>query len=135
MRSSVDPTCLSQAAPPIHATSVMATSSRHSRAKTPTATASSPTRSRNGAVAAICERAPEGDWPGKTIVVAPDATHAVGELAHEWRQAWGGPVVGITGTVGKTTAKELIAAALASRFDTHKSEGNFNSRRACRSRS
>ena len=82
----------------------------------------------NGAVAAICERAPEGDWPGKTIVVAPDATHAVGELAHEWRQAWGGPVVGITGTVGKTTAKELIAAALASRFDTHKSEGNFNSR-------
>jgi UDP-N-acetylmuramoyl-tripeptide--D-alanyl-D-alanine ligase len=83
---------------------------------------------RNGAVAAICERAPEGDWPGKTIVIAPDATLAVGELAREWRRTWGGPVVGITGTVGKTTAKELFAAALASRFETHKSEGNFNSR-------
>ena len=83
---------------------------------------------RNGAVAAICERAPDGQWASKTIVVAPDATLAVGELAHEWRRAWSGPVVGITGTVGKTTAKELIAAALASRFETHKSEGNFNSR-------
>ncbi|MGH2634244.1 MAG: UDP-N-acetylmuramoyl-tripeptide--D-alanyl-D-alanine ligase, partial [Tepidiformaceae bacterium] len=83
---------------------------------------------KNGAVAALCERAPAVEWPDKTIVVAPDATRAIGELAHEWRQAWGGRVVGITGTVGKTTAKELVAATLAARFETHKSEGNFNSR-------
>jgi UDP-N-acetylmuramoyl-tripeptide--D-alanyl-D-alanine ligase len=82
----------------------------------------------NGAVAAICERAPEGDWSDRTIVIAPDATKAVGELAHAWRQECRTPVVGITGTVGKTTTKELTAAALASRFRTHKSEGNFNSR-------
>lgn len=83
---------------------------------------------RNGAVAAICGRLPEGEWPGKTIIVAPDPTLAVGELAHAWRMAWGGRVTGITGTVGKTTAKELVAATLAARFRTHKSEGNFNSR-------
>jgi UDP-N-acetylmuramoyl-tripeptide--D-alanyl-D-alanine ligase len=83
---------------------------------------------RSGAVAAICERAPEGDWPDKTIVVAPDATKAVGELAHAWRKECGPRVVGVTGTVGKTTAKELIAATLSQRFRTHKSEGNFNSR-------
>lgn len=82
----------------------------------------------NGAVAAICERTPEGDWPDKTIVVAPDATRTVGELAHEWRRACGARVVGITGTVGKTTAKEMTAAALARRFRTHRSGGNFNSR-------
>ncbi|MEO9254187.1 MAG: UDP-N-acetylmuramoyl-tripeptide--D-alanyl-D-alanine ligase, partial [Tepidiformaceae bacterium] len=82
----------------------------------------------NGAVAAICERAPAGDWAEQTIVIAPDATRAVGELAHAWRRECGTPVVGITGTVGKTTAKELTAAALARRLRTHKSGGNFNSR-------
>src|SRR5689334_5601201 len=82
----------------------------------------------NGAVAAICERAPGGDWPDRTIVVAPDATRAVGELAHAWRMECGPRVVGITGTVGKTTAKEMTAATLARRWRTHKSGGNFNSR-------
>ncbi len=82
----------------------------------------------NGAIAAICERAPEGEWAEKTIVVAPDATKAVGELAHAWRMECGPRVVGITGTVGKTTAKELTAAALATHFRTHRSGGNFNSR-------
>lgn len=83
---------------------------------------------RNGAAAAICERAPEGDWSEHTVIIAPDATRAVGELAQAWRRHCGAPVVGITGTVGKTTAKELTAATLATRFATHKSEGNLNSR-------
>ena len=81
-----------------------------------------------GAVAVICERPPEGEWPGATIVVAPDATRAVGELAHEWRRECGTAVVGITGTVGKTTTKELVAETLRARFEVHKSEGNLNSR-------
>ncbi|MCC6383256.1 MAG: UDP-N-acetylmuramoyl-tripeptide--D-alanyl-D-alanine ligase, partial [Dehalococcoidia bacterium] len=81
-----------------------------------------------GAVAIICERAPEGEWPGCTIVVAPDATRAVGELAAAWRIACAPRVVGITGTVGKTTAKELTACVLSARFRTHRSEGNLNSR-------
>lgn len=81
-----------------------------------------------GAAAVICTRAPEGSWPEATIVVAPDATRAVGELAHAWRKACGPRVVGITGTVGKTTAKEFTAALLSQRFNTHKSGGNFNSR-------
>ncbi len=83
---------------------------------------------RNGAVAAICERMPNGDWPDRTIVVAPDARKAVGELAHAWRMTCAPTVVGITGTVGKTTCKDMTAAVLAARFRTHKSEGNLNSR-------
>ncbi|MGI8926025.1 MAG: UDP-N-acetylmuramoyl-tripeptide--D-alanyl-D-alanine ligase [Tepidiformaceae bacterium] len=81
-----------------------------------------------GAAAAICERAPAGAWPAATIVVAPDATRAVGELAKAWRVACAPRVVGITGTVGKTTAKELTAGALSTRFRTHRSTGNLNSR-------
>ena len=83
---------------------------------------------RAGAVAAICSRPPEGDWPGKTIVIAPDTTRAAGELANAWRRACNPRVVGITGTVGKTTAKEMTAATLADRFPAHRSPGNLNSR-------
>ncbi|MBA4180061.1 MAG: UDP-N-acetylmuramoylalanyl-D-glutamate--2,6-diaminopimelate ligase [Anaerolinea sp.] len=82
----------------------------------------------NGAVAVICERVPDGDFPGKTIVVAPDTTRAVGELANAWRRECNPRVAGITGTVGKTTTKDLTAAAVAAGFSTHKSAGNFNSR-------
>jgi UDP-N-acetylmuramoyl-tripeptide--D-alanyl-D-alanine ligase len=83
---------------------------------------------RNGAVAAICDRAPDGGWPDKTIVVTPDGLAAISELAHSWRMACHPRVVGITGTVGKTTAKDLVAATLTNRFRVHKSEGNLNSR-------
>ncbi len=83
---------------------------------------------RAGAAAVICSNAPEGDWPDQTIVVAPDTTKAVGELARAWRQYCNPRVVGITGTVGKTTAKDLTATALATKFRTHRSKGNLNSR-------
>lgn len=82
----------------------------------------------NGAVTAICERVPPGEWPDRTIVIAPDARKAVGELAHAWRMTCAPTVVGITGTVGKTTCKDMTAAVLSARFRTHKSEGNLNSR-------
>lgn len=83
---------------------------------------------RRGALAAVCERMPEGAWRDRTIVVAPDARKAIGELARAWRTSVAPRVVGITGTVGKTTAKDLTAAAVAARFRTHKSPGNLNSR-------
>lgn len=82
----------------------------------------------NGAVAAVCERAPAGGAADKTLVVAPDTTRAMAELATAWRRECSPRVVGITGTVGKTTAKDVTAAVLATQFRTHKSEGNLNSR-------
>ena len=81
-----------------------------------------------GARAAVCERAPRGDWPDRTIAVVDDTRAAMAAFAQAWRRACGARVVGITGTVGKTTAKELTAAALATRFRTHHSPGNLNSR-------
>lgn len=80
-----------------------------------------------GAVAGVCERPPLRDWPARTVAIVPDTRQAMAELAKAWRRACGTPVVGITGTVGKTSAKELTAATLAGRFRTHRSKENFNS--------
>ena len=81
-----------------------------------------------GAAAVVCERAPAGDWPDRTIAVVDDTRAAMADLARDWRRARGATVVGVTGTVGKTTTKELTAAALGARFRTHRSPGNLNSR-------
>ena len=81
-----------------------------------------------GAPAAVCERPPQGDWPDRTLALVGDTRTAMAELARDWRRSCGVRVVGITGTVGKTTAKELTAAALDTRFRTHHSPGNLNSR-------
>jgi UDP-N-acetylmuramoyl-tripeptide--D-alanyl-D-alanine ligase len=82
----------------------------------------------SGAIAAVVSRPLANEWPGATITLTPDVTRAVGELAHAWRMECKPAVVGITGTVGKTTAKDFTAGVLAQRFRTHNSPGNFNSR-------
>src|SRR6202044_3896103 len=48
------------------------------------------------------------------------------KLAHRVRKEWGGRVIGVTGSAGKTTTKECIAAGLATRSKVLKTEGNFN---------
>ncbi len=82
----------------------------------------------HGAPAVVCERAPAGDWPDRTVAVVDDTRAAMAELASDWLQRCDVRVAGITGTVGKTTAKELTAAALGAHFVTHHSPGNLNSR-------
>ena len=51
---------------------------------------------------------------------------ALGAIAAEYLNILGIPVVGITGSVGKTSTKEMIASVLSVRFRTRKTEGNFN---------
>ncbi len=51
---------------------------------------------------------------------------ALSQLAAAVRRRWGKKVVGITGSAGKTTTKEMIARVLATRFQVLKTEGNFN---------
>ena len=82
----------------------------------------------HGAPAVVCERAPASDWPDRTVAVVDDTRTAMAELASDWLQRCDVRVAGITGTVGKTTAKELTAAALGAHFVTHHSPGNLNSR-------
>ena len=84
---------------------------------------------RKGAALAFCERGPyealEGREPGPLVLVE-DATAALQRLAGRYREGWPGLMIGITGSSGKTTTKDLVAAVLASAAPTLKTEGNLN---------
>jgi UDP-N-acetylmuramoyl-tripeptide--D-alanyl-D-alanine ligase len=60
------------------------------------------------------------------LIPVVDTTMALQALACHVRRQWGGRVIAVTGSMGKTTTKEMIAALLATRFRVHKSEGNLN---------
>ncbi len=55
-----------------------------------------------------------------------DTLYAMQDLAGHWRKKFDARVIGITGSVGKTSTKELVASVTAQKFSTLKSEGNYN---------
>ncbi|MBO5364568.1 MAG: UDP-N-acetylmuramoyl-tripeptide--D-alanyl-D-alanine ligase [Clostridia bacterium] len=59
-------------------------------------------------------------------IVVKDTQIALGHLAAAYRRQFSIPVVGITGSVGKTSTKEMIASVLRQSFETHVTKGNFN---------
>ena len=61
-----------------------------------------------------------------SIIVCNDPTVAVGDLAREYKKRSSVKTIGVTGSVGKTTTKELISAVLSEKFKVHKTEGNHN---------
>ena len=77
-----------------------------------------------GAIGVICEKEPE-ELPGPCIVVK-DSFAALRAVAEFYRQQMPVPIVGITGSVGKTSTKEFIAAVLSQKYKVHKTQGNFN---------
>lgn len=77
-----------------------------------------------GALAVVCEHAPE-DAAGPCLVVA-SCRDALRRLAAAYLDILAIPVVGITGSVGKTSTKEMIASVLAQKYRVHKTAGNFN---------
>jgi len=80
-----------------------------------------------GAVAAVVRKDQLHRFPGNMKLLPVDDTLiALQTLATAVRKLWGKPLIGVTGSAGKTTTKEAIAHVLASKFRVLKSEGNFN---------
>ncbi len=79
---------------------------------------------KNGASVAVGQRGftPES---GAGITV-PDSIKAMGKVAEHLCREFQGPIVAVTGSVGKTTTKDMIDCAIKSRFSTHKTPGNYN---------
>ncbi|HXR37465.1 MAG TPA: UDP-N-acetylmuramoyl-tripeptide--D-alanyl-D-alanine ligase [Terracidiphilus sp.] len=83
-----------------------------------------------GAVAAVVSRARVASMPDEVLAVplliTEDPLIALQALAAHVRRRWGKRVVAITGSAGKTTTKEAIAAALGAKLNVMKSRGNLN---------
>jgi UDP-N-acetylmuramoyl-tripeptide--D-alanyl-D-alanine ligase len=77
-----------------------------------------------GAVAAIVNE--PVCFNNAPVLLVRDTLEALQTMAHWARRAWGRPVVAITGSAGKTSTKEIVAAILGVRFRVGKTAGNFN---------
>ncbi|TMO53480.1 UDP-N-acetylmuramoyl-tripeptide--D-alanyl-D-alanine ligase [Pseudoalteromonas phenolica] len=79
---------------------------------------------KNGAIGAVVEREVKNiDIPQ---FIVPSTVDAMGQLGKVWRGRLNIPLVAVTGSVGKTSTKDMIAHILSSEFNTHKGRKNFN---------
>jgi len=82
-----------------------------------------------GAMAAVVAEAQLPRYAGLVrdrCIAVVDTFEALKQLARAVREAWGGKIAGVTGSVGKTTTKEILAALLGAKLRVLKSEGNLN---------
>ena len=79
-----------------------------------------------GAAGCLCARTPAAFLPDKFYIAVPDTRLARKALASWYRGQFNIPVVQITGSVGKTTTKEMIASVVSQRYRTLKTAENFN---------
>lgn len=79
-----------------------------------------------GAIAAITERGKGSQLNGVPQLQVEDTLQAYQQLARWWRDQFDIPVIAVTGSVGKTTTKELIAAVLSTQGNVLKSQANYN---------
>ena len=80
----------------------------------------------SGAAGCLTAKKPERMLPGKFYILVEDTLLALKALASWYRGKFDLPVVQITGSAGKTTTKEMIACVLAQKFNTLRTEANFN---------
>ena len=77
-----------------------------------------------GAACCVAQRIPEGET--RPILLVEDVQRALEQIAEAYRTTLSLPIVGITGSVGKTSAKEMIASVLEQRFRVLKTDKNLN---------
>lgn len=81
-----------------------------------------PSAIEKGALCAVSDRA----YDGFPCIVVNDPTEALQKIAAAYRSTLNITIVGITGSVGKTTTKEVVASVLSQKYNVIKTEGNFN---------
>ena len=81
----------------------------------------------NGAVAVLVNDEPDTYVQGVVYIQVEDSVKALQDLATEYRARFNIPFVAVTGSVGKTTTKDMIASVLATKYKVLKTAGNFNS--------
>ena len=79
-----------------------------------------------GAAALVVDDVRGAHELGVPVFEVADTLAALGALGRHWRRAWGKPVVGIAGSNGKTSTKEIVRAALGARLAVHATTGNLN---------
>ena len=77
-----------------------------------------------GALGVVCEKAPQN--PNGPYILVKDSFQALKDMAEFYLGGLDVKVVGITGSVGKTSTKEFVASVLAKKYRVQKTEGNFN---------
>jgi UDP-N-acetylmuramoyl-tripeptide--D-alanyl-D-alanine ligase len=83
---------------------------------------------RDGASALVVSRAPRLNSLGVPVYEVRDTLVGLGALARYWRRAWGKTIIGVAGSNGKTSTKDLIRAALSRSYSVHATTGNLNNR-------
>lgn len=81
---------------------------------------------KQGCRCVIAERVPL-DVKGIAVIIVPDSVRAIRDIAEYVKSQVDIKTVAVTGSVGKTTTKEFIAAVLNKKYNLYKTEGNFNS--------
>lgn len=79
----------------------------------------------NGAACCVVDKE-EGSFGNLPVVAVDDTFKALRDIAAFYREQFNIPVVGITGSVGKTSTKGMIASVLGNEYVTLKTEGNYN---------
>jgi UDP-N-acetylmuramoyl-tripeptide--D-alanyl-D-alanine ligase len=86
-------------------------------------------RKKAGGVLIEEEKVGDIRWNGyrsRAVIAVKDTLSALGDIARDWRRKYNTPVVALTGSNGKTTTKEMIAACLETTFPILKTKGNLN---------
>ena len=79
-----------------------------------------------GAAGCLTARERESYLPGKFYIKVRSTQRALRDLARHYKQKFPIPYIAITGSVGKTTTKDMVSAVLGERFRVLKTDGNFN---------
>ncbi|PGL70730.1 UDP-N-acetylmuramoyl-tripeptide--D-alanyl-D-alanine ligase [Bacillus sp. AFS055030] len=80
----------------------------------------------NGASAVLCSRKFSNIPTNTSVILVDDTLEALQKLSKSYLREWNGKIVGITGSNGKTSTKDILTSILSAKYKVHKTQGNFN---------